>query len=108
MISTNGAVIRLIDAFRGHVQQTLSGHRNTEHVPLEAAFSPDSQLVVSGATDGRVHMWDAKTGSEVCVSDGGHKAAVKCVRFNPKYMMMATACDDIAFWLPTSTTSPDL
>lgn len=48
LISTNGAVIHLIDAFQGTPQQSLTGHTNNKGVPLEASFSPDSQFVFSG------------------------------------------------------------
>jgi COMPASS component SWD2 len=101
LISTNGSLIKLIDAFSGQSLQTFTGHLNSKNIPLEASFSPDSQFVISGSTDGRVHIWNAENGTKVCVLNGDHKAAVKCVQFNPKYMMMASACNDMAFWLPS-------
>lgn len=101
LISTNGALIRLIDAFTGATLQTFVGRRNACGVPLEAAFSPDSQFVISGSADGRVLMWSAASGAPVAVLNGDHDNAVRCVQFNPKYMMMASACNDMAFWLPS-------
>ncbi|KAG0426269.1 hypothetical protein HPB47_026607 [Ixodes persulcatus] len=62
LTSTNGAVIHLIDAFQGMPQQSLTGHTNNKWVPLEASFSPDSQFVFSGSTDGRVHVWSTAEG----------------------------------------------
>lgn len=32
---------------------------------------------------------------QVCELNGNHSGAVHCVQFNPKYMMMATACSNM-------------
>lgn len=101
LISTNGSTIRLIDAFHGTPLQTFAGYLNNKGIAIEASFSPDSQFVFSGSTDGRVHVWNAETGYKVCVLNGDHPAPVQCIQFNPKYMMLASACTNMAFWLPT-------
>jgi COMPASS component SWD2 len=100
LISTNGSIIRLIDAFAGTPLQTFAGHLNNKGIPLEASYSPDSQFVFSGSTDGRIHVWNAETGYKVCVLNADHTSPVQCVQFNPKYMMLASACTNMAFWLP--------
>jgi COMPASS component SWD2 len=100
LISTNGSVIRLVDAFQGTPLQTFTGHLNNKGLALEASFSPDSQFVFSGATDGRIHVWHAEAGYRVCVLNADHTGPVQCVQFNPKYMMLASACTNMAFWLP--------
>ncbi|XKL67005.1 hypothetical protein PGB90_010425 [Kerria lacca] len=102
LISTNGSIIRLIDAFQGTPLQSFAGHLNNKGIPIEASFSPDSQFIFSGSTDGRIHVWNAETGYKVCVLHGDHPHPVTCVQFNPKFMMLATACQNIGFWLPTS------
>lgn len=43
----------------------LKGHFNNKGIPLEASYSPDSQFIFSGSTDGRVHVWNADTGYKV-------------------------------------------
>ena len=101
LISTNGSLIRLIDAFSGATLQTFTGHLNSKGLPLEASFSPDSQFVISGSTDGRIHIWNAENGTKVCVLNGDHSGPVQCVQFNPKYMLMASACKDMDFLLPS-------
>lgn len=104
LISTNGSVIHLIDAFQGTPQQTLTGHTNNKGVPLEASFSPDSQFVFSGSTDGRVHVWSTAEGVgglRTAVLNCDHTGPVHCVQFNPKYMMLVSACTNMAFWLPS-------
>ncbi|XP_013380004.1 WD repeat-containing protein 82 [Lingula anatina] len=100
LISTNGQVIRLIDAFQGHPLQTFMGHTNQKGLPLEASFSPDSQFVFSGSTDGKIHCWNAETGSKVCVLNAEHTGPVQCIQFNPRFMMLSSACINMAFWLP--------
>ena len=102
LISTNGSTIRLIDAFSGAPLQTFTGHLNNKGIAIEASFSPDSQFIFSGSTDGRIHVWNAETGYAVCVLNGEHPGAVQCVQFNPKLMMFASACTNMAFWIPTA------
>lgn len=79
----------------------LAGHLNNKGIPIESSFSPDSQFIFSGSTDGRVHVWNADTGYKICVLNGDHPGPVQCVQFNPKYMMLSSACTNMAFWLPT-------
>ncbi|KAH3816121.1 WD repeat-containing protein 82-like [Dreissena polymorpha] len=100
VISTSGQVIRLIDAFQGTPLQTFVGHTNTKRIPLEVSFSPDSLFVFSGSTDGRVHCWSTDTGAKIATMSCDHPGPVQCVGFNPKFMMLATACTNMAFWLP--------
>ncbi|KAG0427354.1 hypothetical protein HPB47_025594 [Ixodes persulcatus] len=71
LTSTNGAVIHLIDAFQAVPQQSLTGHTSNKAVPLDASFSPDSQFVFSGSTDGRVHVWSTAEGVEGGGGGGG-------------------------------------
>jgi len=101
LISTNGSVIKLIDSYNGTSLQTFTGHLNSKQIPLEASFSPDSQFVISGSSDGRIHIWNSENGMKICVLNGDHKGPVQCVQFNPKYMMMASACSQMSFWLPS-------
>ncbi|RWR98988.1 WD repeat-containing protein 82-like protein, partial [Dinothrombium tinctorium] len=101
MIYTNGNVIHLIDAFQGNPLQTLMGHTNSKGLPLEASFSPDSQFVFSGSQDGKILVWNAVYGNRVGVLQAEHSGPVQCVQFNPKYMMLASACTTMAFWIPS-------
>lgn len=73
----------------------FQGHTNTKGIPLEVSFSPDSMFVFSGSTDGRVHCWSTDTGARIATMSCDHPGPVQCVGFNPKYMMLATACTNM-------------
>jgi WD40 repeat protein len=45
------------------------------------------QFVLSGSTDGRIHVWNAETGFKLCVLNGGHVGPVQCVQFNPSHLV---------------------
>ena len=51
-----------------------------------------SDRVIVGSQDGRIHVWSADTGEEMAILDGGHPHPSHCVQFNPRLMMMASAC----------------
>lgn len=99
LISTNGTVIRLIDAYQGGPLQTFDGIQN-KGLNLEASFTPDSKFVLSGSADGKIHCWNALTGHRVVILNSEHKGPVNRVQFNPKYMLLASACSNMSFWLP--------
>uniref|UniRef100_A0A914WDT3 WD repeat-containing protein 82 n=2 Tax=Plectus sambesii TaxID=2011161 RepID=A0A914WDT3_9BILA len=100
LLATNGAVIRLVDAFSGNVTYSLQGHTNNKGIALEASFSPDSNYVFSGSTDGQIYGWSSESGRLVATLPSEHNPVIQCVQFNPKYMMLATACNHMAFWIP--------
>lgn len=101
LLSTNGQVIRLIDSFQGQPLQSFMGHTNHKGLSLEASFSPDSQFVFSGSTDGWIHVWNAENGTRTATLNCDHTGAVQCIQFNPKFMMLSSACTNMAFWLPS-------
>ena len=59
---------------------SVKGHLNSKQLPLEASFSPDSQFVISGSSDGRIHIWNSENGQKVCVLNGDHQGPVHCVQ----------------------------
>ncbi|CAG0883249.1 unnamed protein product [Cyprideis torosa] len=114
MITTNSSTIRLIEAFNGQPLQTLTGHLNNRGGIFEASFSPDSKFVLSGSLDGKIHVWNAETGAKLPHCLGSElPGPVHCLQFNPKFMMLATACTatqtasdtmqgQMGFWLPSA------
>jgi len=49
---------------------------------------------ISGSQDGHLHVWSVKTGNKIAVLEGNHPNPIGCVAFNPKYMMVASACNN--------------
>ncbi|MBW0510606.1 hypothetical protein O181_050321 [Austropuccinia psidii MF-1] len=90
----------------------------------ETTWTPDSRYVLSGSADGKILVWDIQppkddpihairppqsphaTWQPLKIYDG-HQAGrpSKCVAFNPRYGMLATAATELAFWLPGSNDS---
>lgn len=70
--------------------QTLTGH--TGEV-TSAAYSPDSRLLATGGSDGKVLLWDAERG-ESKLTLAGHRAAVNGVVFRPDSQALATGSRD--------------
>lgn len=129
LISTNGQWTRLIDAYSGQMKMAMKGNSkvtpivrlqtkkvlflciafpgavNKAKIPIEASFSPDSQLVFTGGADGRVSVWNVAAGNRVCGLDGLDRKPIQCVKFNPEHMMLASAGPNLSFWLPNPENS---
>jgi len=52
-------------------------------------------MFAAGSTDGKVHCWNTETGGKVVVLNGDHSGPVQHIQFNPKYMMLASACSNM-------------
>ncbi|KAN0006753.1 hypothetical protein ACTFIU_004944 [Dictyostelium citrinum] len=102
LLSTKNNIIFLIDSFTGEVKQRYTSFKNDNGSVIESSFSPDAQYVLSGSEDGTVHIWKTLTGEEVAVW-GGHSSTVGRVQWNPRSMMAATACTNLAFWIPNDS-----
>ncbi|KAH8118127.1 WD40 repeat-like protein [Phellopilus nigrolimitatus] len=82
----------------------------------EVSWTPDSKFVVGGSLDGKICIWDVQnlpvyTDEPIDLSRApkiltpisaldGHPGPTRCVKFNPRFAMMATAGAELAFWLP--------
>ncbi|KFD49386.1 hypothetical protein M513_09749 [Trichuris suis] len=86
LISTNGQADRV----------------NGRGIPLEASFTPDGKYILSGSTDGSIYFWNQNDGVLAAQVHHDSAAIVNCVRFNPQYYLMASACNGLNFWLPSS------
>uniref|UniRef100_A0A2K5YJN7 Anaphase-promoting complex subunit 4 WD40 domain-containing protein n=1 Tax=Mandrillus leucophaeus TaxID=9568 RepID=A0A2K5YJN7_MANLE len=89
LISTNRSFTGLTGAFKGVVIHTFGGYANTKAVTLEASFTADSQFIMIGSEDGKIHVWN------------GERGPITCLQFNPKFMTFASVCSNMAFWLPS-------
>jgi len=99
LINTRSNVAYLVDGFDGYVKQVFTGHQNTTQLELEASFTPDANYVLGASQDGKVHVWSRESGKMIAALEG-HSNYPQVVRFNPKYMMMVSACTNTAFWIP--------
>jgi len=98
LASANGAAF-LVDSYYGALLTTFSGFSQGRIERYEASMTPDGASVLCGGDDGRVHIFDSKTGAPVATL-GLHDGPIGAVRFNPAFAMFASACKTLAFWLP--------
>lgn len=106
LITTNCEELYVLDAFSGQPLHKLTiGPKLPSPVdnPCEASYSPDSQYILCGAHDGTLHVWSACKGNKVVVLRPQRTSpeAMQCVKFNPKFMLIASACSRLSLWIPT-------
>ncbi|XP_065175489.1 WD repeat-containing protein 82-like [Sycon ciliatum] len=108
-ITSAQGIVLLLDAFSGQELYTfrIAPPANTSSasgirpsILIDATFTPDSKFLIVGAGDGHIHLFNTKTGALLNQLEGPHPTACRCVAFNPKYMMLASACSVMAFWIP--------
>lgn len=104
LITTYGNSLHTLDAFTGTPHHTFTTN-DTPQICCDAAYSPDSRFIFGGATDGSIYVFDTDSGEHVTVLKGGESTSVQCVRFNPKFMMLASACTKMSFWIPSVADS---
>ncbi|KIJ52535.1 hypothetical protein M422DRAFT_64987 [Sphaerobolus stellatus SS14] len=118
----------LLGKLVGHIGLERGKGKETQPQPVrgisgnEVSWTPDSKYVVGGSQDGKIFVWDCtvlmdeqgnakipenrkgdpKTIEAVHKLEG-HPGPSRCVQFNPRWAMMATAGVELAFWLPDQT-----
>lgn len=103
LAGTTDGNLFLVDAYEGTVLQHYAGvQQSNSRMPIEASFTPDAQFVLSGSEAGMVYAWDRQDGGSPTVL-AAHSSPVSCVKWNPKKMLMASACCSLAFWLPSKS-----
>lgn len=118
-ITTDASTLITLDSFMGTQLHTFTTSTNpadqndsanitpttqpltSPQISCEATYSPDSQYLFAGCTDGSIHVWDTDKGSKVTILKGDRTTSIQCVQFNPKFMMLASACSKMSFWIPT-------
>ena len=69
--------------------------------PVSAPEPAHLSFHLTGTSNGCVTCWQVETGaSTVLQNNKSHVGPVQCCQFNPKYMTLVTACQNLAFWLP--------
>lgn len=79
-----------------------TARKNAIGIPIEATFSTDSEHVLSGSSDGRLHIWSTNNGEKVAEIESQSSEAITNVICHPHYSMLATASSYTAFWTPVS------
>ncbi|KZV99994.1 WD40 repeat-like protein, partial [Exidia glandulosa HHB12029] len=91
---TVGATVRVHDAVKGDLLNTLDGHAK---LVTWAAFSPESTLIATSSKDRTVRVWDCniskKTVACLAVLTGPNDD-VNHVHFSPNGKFLACAADD--------------
>eukprot|EP01028_Stygiella_incarcerata_P004340 TRINITY_DN1943_c0_g1_i2.p1 TRINITY_DN1943_c0_g1~~TRINITY_DN1943_c0_g1_i2.p1 ORF type:complete len:296 (-),score=39.92 TRINITY_DN1943_c0_g1_i2:112-999(-) len=95
---TTGDVF-VFDAYHLEMQKRLSGAKNEEGGLQEASFSPNSEFVACGSDDSSVYIWSAATGKTIRKMTG-HVGPVRSSLWNERYALLATACHNVALWIP--------
>lgn len=105
LITTDLEELIILDAF-----SLQFVHRLSPGLPVEAplahscaaTYTPDSQFILYGGMDGSVYVWSAEQGSRVAIlrPERSQPEPVQCVLFNPKFMLMASACSKLSLWIP--------
>jgi COMPASS component SWD2 len=125
LVGCSGNAHYVMDAYEGHLLAKLEGHVGLERRSLnasvtiepskgisgeEVSWTPDSRYVVGGSLEGKLIIWDVsnlpvRTGDidlkvapkviTPLASLDGHPGPSRCVRFNPKWAMLATAGSEL-------------
>jgi WD40 repeat protein len=81
---------RLLTGGDGPCLQALHGHE----APIAAlAWSPDQQIIASGALDRSVGLWNVATG-DCLFTLSGHQSYVRSVDFSPSGQQLISASGD--------------
>jgi COMPASS component SWD2 len=129
LVGTAGNAHYLMDAFDGYLLAKLEGFEGLERgksgnsvgiVPgrgisgEEVCFTPDSKFVIGGDHTGKIHVWDlisnppdvpTPDGQECrvikpCYTTDGNSGPSRCVKFNPRFAMLATAGGELVLYFP--------
>lgn len=68
---------------------------NYNDFTVNAFMICNSVMFTTGSTDSRIHCWNTETGVKVAVMNADHPGPIQCLQFNPKYMMLASACSNM-------------
>ena len=104
LVSTSDGHIFSIDSFKGQLVGSYVSDGPVDAVPC---YSPDSQYVLCGTASGPINVFralgDPEDPRRLCGTVTrleGHSAFPRHVLFNPTRCMVASACIDVALWIP--------
>lgn len=106
----------LMEEFIFRIVFRYLGRKNTLNIPIDASFTPNSDYILSGSSDGNVLVFTNNKKDQNRSSDNGsvdrerkvaelqsmQKESITAVEMSAKYTMMVTASSYVAFWTPNS------
>jgi len=124
LVGCSGNAHYIVDSFEGHIVAKLEGHTGLERRSLnsapsiepvrgssgeEVSWTPDSKYVIGGSLDGFIYIWDVQNLAALpplpdpkairsirpLTRLEGHNGPSRCVRFNPRYGMLASAGNEL-------------
>uniref|UniRef100_A0A1I7YCY5 WD_REPEATS_REGION domain-containing protein n=1 Tax=Steinernema glaseri TaxID=37863 RepID=A0A1I7YCY5_9BILA len=101
LITTNSSDMLLIDAFEGNVKARMRSHPNSSKITIDASFTPDAEYIFCSSSDQRIFAYSGSTGALVHSFQTDHPSSINCVKFNPRFSMLSTACNQLRLWIPT-------
>ncbi|GAX79850.1 hypothetical protein CEUSTIGMA_g7290.t1 [Chlamydomonas eustigma] len=91
--------VYILDAFNGSVVRRFMNGASEGCVPLEACISGDNKYLLQGCEDRNIRVWNIATGAEVATWQG-HAGLPMCLRWAPRQVLVASACQSLALWVP--------
>ncbi|KAL6770014.1 hypothetical protein ACKKBG_A33260 [Auxenochlorella protothecoides x Auxenochlorella symbiontica] len=91
--------IYVMDAFEGTVERKVHSNIPEGGTALEACLTADGKYVLSGCADRAVRAWSVADGSVVSEWKG-HAGVPTCLKWSPRKMLVASACQALALWIP--------
>ena len=90
-----------LDDFSELSSSPLCSHTYSIHC---CVFSPVGGIIATCSTDGRVILWDVKTGDKLCIFEHRSKISIRVVKFSRDGSLLVTGSDDetICIWDVTS------
>lgn len=81
------------------------GRRNTINVPIDASFTPESDYILTGGSDGHLNIYSnykerCADNTRVADLSSNQIETITEAELNPKYTMIATASSYIGLWVP--------
>jgi COMPASS component SWD2 len=112
LLSTNATEVYLIDSFSGDRIFEWNDRTNTSRRVIPASFSPNSAHVVTGSTDGNIHIYDTQTGKKSTALAHPSDQETVLSRFHPHLPMLATGGPHLHLWttlenIPSSNGDSD-
>lgn len=104
---TDSGKMLTVDSFKGN----LVGVYNTGYSAsdIQPSFSPDSQYIACGTREGPIGIFRTVSQSDdphkttpLLAKLEGHSGFPRSVMFNPTRCMLASACINVALWIPRS------